>query len=429
MTESPEPNFDVRLSICITILCLYELCLGPIMIYLGYKFYENSAKMIITKRNPKLTLMHSIISAIGLMIYSPIVLIYSSNLDPLLTIYAWWANIIMYPFVAYAFVWGITTKYWLLSFRINWIKSTQNATWKMHINQTQISENWFLRHKNTLGRAQYIFRYVIIIYVIYIASYYLVISIFGDFSVIYSLSQVILLLIPVITVIITWTKTPAIYDHLHYMEECKTMIKLGAFYMLSYLLIGLSPIFGATPYMRQIIGNVVATTLSYFVLGGYQLVYALYKLYNIRDRGKSNEHHLADYVVGRQRSVSVDQRKYGDIWATLTMILGDSDQLNGFFDHLAKEFCIECGLAYIEFIQFKSLIDKELFPVKDEDFISDNKELCILNNPEIPKSFIVYANPDKVEFYARNRSQDNHVDIPNMADHETDSCRYDNLRS
>ena len=59
------------------------------------------------------------------------------------------------------------------------------------------------------------------------------------------------------------------------------------------------------------------------------------------------------------------------------MILGDAEQLNGFLEHLAKEFCLECGLAYIEFVQFKSLIDIELFPDKDDNHITDTRQLCV----------------------------------------------------
>ena len=160
--------------------------------------------MIITKRNPKFTLLHSTIAILGIMVYSPIFLLYTSNLHPLLTKYAFYGDAVVYPLVAYAFLWGLATKYWILSFKINWIKCTQNATWKMHINQLQMADNCFLKHKNTLGSTRYIQRYIFIIYTLYILSFYAVIIFAGALTIFYSMSQLVLLFIPTAIVIFAW---------------------------------------------------------------------------------------------------------------------------------------------------------------------------------------------------------------------------------
>ena len=48
---------------------------------------------------------------------------------------------------------------------------------------------------------------------------------------------------------------------------------MGGIYIICYLFVGISPIFGATDYMREIMGNIVGTTLSYFLIGLYQLLF------------------------------------------------------------------------------------------------------------------------------------------------------------
>ena len=127
---------------------------------------------------------------------------------------------------------------------------------------------------------------------------------------------------------------------------------------------------------------------------------------------------MARYIAAhRQRSVShADESKHGDIWKILMTVLSDKDHINAFFDHLAKEFCIECGLAYIEFIQFRELIDKQLFILEDDDNMTDPKQLCILSNKTIPKSFVVHADLQQLVYHARHRSNINHIDVPNLTD-------------
>ena len=258
---SEAPSLTVRITVCIIILCLYWLCWGPLVLRAGYRFKQNSDKMIITKRNPRITLLHSmVIAGTGIIIYSPIFLLYTSDFHPSLTIIAYYANLAIYPFAAYSFIWGLAVKYWWLLFKIQWIRSTQNATWKIHINQSKVDHNWFLRHKQTLGSTPYTLKIASVIYILSILSYYAVVIVYGDLSMMYSLVQLIIILIPTTISGIAWYKTPKLFDDLHYVQECRWMMRICIAYFVTYFIVGMSPMLGATDYIRQILGNIVGTT-------------------------------------------------------------------------------------------------------------------------------------------------------------------------
>eukprot|EP01084_Bolivina_argentea_P133129 234941_1 len=209
--------------------------------------------------------------------------------------------------------------------------------------------------------------------------------------------------------------TPALYDHLYYLQESRIMIIFGGIYIITYFLVGISTFFGATQYIRQILLCIVGTT-GYFFVSFWQLQFSVSKLNKI----KSTENTLINCVVSSDRNMTSqspitltsDIKQQEDIGEIMRNIVNDGDRLSAFFDHLAHEFSIECGLAYIEFVQYKQLIDQDLFVNKE--CIVETNEISVLSNIEIPQSFIVYSDINRIEYHATTTSG-LQQDVPNFA--------------
>eukprot|EP01084_Bolivina_argentea_P026161 48597_1 len=405
---------QVKIAICVAILCIYWLIWTPMLIYNIYQFYSKSNEILIQKRNPKLTCLHSIVSLIGFAFYGSIYLLYSSQFNSTISKITNKTMNITFPLIAYSFVWGVVFKYYLLCFEINWIKAMHTNAWKEQINKSENMTNFFLVYKNSYGSIKFALTVVLIILILSIAIYWIVIIIFGDITVIFSIVNLLMTLIPTLLTATFWYMTPNIFDKFDIVIECRILIIFGAIYILSYLCVAISPLFGATAYTRQITGNIVGST-AYFVVGMFELSFSLRKL-----RLSKHENDLKRYI--EHHAAGSIQEKHHNIHKSMADIMSDSDLFDIFMDHLRKEFSLEMGLAYIEFVQYKRLIDIKLFPQQNK-MIECKEQICIINNEEIPKSFIVYSDVNDVNIEQLNKQQ---LNILSLEDDKNDSLNYRN---
>ena len=368
----------VRIALFAISIFVYCLCFGSAVIWSAYRFYANADNLIIKKRNYKFTIVHSVVGVVFLTFYSPLWLLSISDFDEQITEISDILQAVLFPLVTYGFGMGIVIRYWLICFKFNLIESTQSAKWKNFINTSYTDHNnWFIKNINTLGSLPYIskaaFVYVIVCSLIFWFIKFYPKSVYTSMAfTIFSFFTYLAILLPII---VMWKNTPSIHDHIFYLAECRIFIIICSIYMVFFLLIRVSPMLGISDYARYSL-TMLNGAVAYFALSLFQLQFPLHKL-------KSKESFI------EKKSSELNEQ------ILLRDIMSGSHTLNSFMDHIGKEFSIECALSFIEFTQFKRVIDRHLHS-EDSRIVNEN-ELCILNNKEIPKSFIVYGDMQVLE--------------------------------
>eukprot|EP01084_Bolivina_argentea_P128531 227177_1 len=360
-----------RIAICIA-LFIIDCVLSTCMIYTIYLFYSKSERMLIQKRNPIFTIIHSTFLLIVVGFHNPFYVLYFSQFDEQLSSVIYNIVPFYYPILLHSITWGFALKYYLLYFEINWIKATQSHEWKMHLNEKEYDSNFFISNKYKFGCLRFCAKIAIAIIIVCVVMQWIFDLSLGRGSVMNTIARICLILLPTIFISILWCMTPKFFDNFYIVQEYRWIIILGGLYLLTYLLMGISPWFGASVYIRKLLGNIHAT-VGGFVIGMFQLVFSLKKLEN----DTTNNYNNTDNNMKRIK---------------LFEILSHSDLTNAFMTHLLKEFSVEIGLAYIEFVQFKWYFAETIFEKKETREALVDEQICIINNEEITKSIIVFGN-------------------------------------
>ena len=161
-----EQNLKWLISGCC--LAVMWLIFIPFSIYCITTLYRYREDIIIQTRYPKLTVLFGIFALISFVVTKPLyLLLYTLCDDPTPSsmdcsvVDQSTFNIIYYCYLFLFYTlwthtfWIILLRFWLIFFEANWIRSTMNKDWKIHLNPMAVQKNWYLSHKSSFGSTRY----------------------------------------------------------------------------------------------------------------------------------------------------------------------------------------------------------------------------------------------------------------------------------
>ena len=121
------------------------------------------------KRNPKITMVASLIGIVWLAVYTLAVL--AAFFDGLSILYRIFAPIsIMFNF---AFSYAILCRMWLAYYQINYHFSSSQQEWQKYIHQKALEQDWFMLNLRTYGDVIYCIKRTAIAVVVTLIIFYL----------------------------------------------------------------------------------------------------------------------------------------------------------------------------------------------------------------------------------------------------------------
>ena len=358
--------------------------------------------MIIIKRKPHLTLYLSVCSIIAISVFSPMYLYFAMDMNDFITKRIFMYTIpVLYGLCTYCFIYIFVLRFWMIFFDVKWAQASTNAQWKKIIDENE-EKCWFLTHKSTYGNTKYCSKLILIPFIITCIPI-IYIDITNDANLLWTVCNGVAMIPPLLFVTILWNKTPKINDQFRIMREAKLFCRGALCTLLLYLLMGFTPILGATQFTRYILGNIVGV-LSY---GLATLFYTCYPLYI----ALVHEH---EQMMNQLSSVATSGNKKPELTqtggisnnrrhhsATLSKVLSEEESFLMFMEHLRHEWSMELLLSFIEFAQYKKLV-MEMFTneidqnLLDQYWKSESRQHVILDNSYIPYSSIVHEGLKKI---------------------------------
>ena len=270
---------------------------------------------------------------------------------------------------------------WVIFFNIKHGQQMQKHQWCVHIDGSPASAFWFIAHKKDYGSYKFIRRVSIIYYLIEASIIFASLLIFDESLITMTIST-IFFVFEIVLIVILWLKIPNFYDTFGVQQELKYVL------VLSIPLIGIqagwSIVETIQPFDDDVywiflsIQNIVVCILT-------AIVCLVFNCYIFVGKYKYLLSENGNNVVATNQS---DKLRLVDT-------LKDEQLIDQFMAHLSNEFSVELLLSFIEFKQFKQLMES------DEDFMNEidveteslvNDTLC----SKLPKSFIVFeAHNDK----------------------------------
>lgn len=287
-------------------------------------------------------------------------------------------------------------------YTVNWVKSTVNSTWKIHLNSQMIERNWYLRHKATLGSLQYSSKIFIIIWFLFSMMYIIFILLFSKDihhqqgfkeNLVYNPVHIT----PNIIILLLWFKTPKIYDPFYIANEFGLIAMLFFAFLLIYFSIGFFFIIDLSLHISILFGNILTTLLMFIgVLIQTRWVLKKNNLFldgnSSSNKTKQNEKSLQDSINNTiQVSVEQNHKNYKNM---LCQVLRREFSFENFMIHSSNEYALECLIGYIELTQFQHLLLINYPELKERHQVTQT-QLAILSNKCIPNSSIVFNENNK----------------------------------
>eukprot|EP01084_Bolivina_argentea_P144235 253123_1 len=391
---------------------IFFFVLGPIVIYFTHIFWFHRHNLFITKRFPKTTLFICIVSILIIMFErtsSAISGIFrTSNHDPSVAEVLWWIHIISYSFLSHAIVWCAVARYWTMYYDFSWSIAIFDNKWKVYIDPVtfDIAHNWFIKHNATYGNIKWIGNRIKIVYTVMSclsATIFITAKLFNYlfFSV---LIDAFLFIAPLVWCLVTWCKTPRFHDSLLIHIEMKYTSILFIVGLLCYVCIS------GSIFLNSIIRNMLLDVFGAIIFWTYSMIATCWVSYKMKgfNRGiflDNNQLELVKYIsmssgtldsVQRQNNTDKQDDKKE---VALEKVLCNQEYFDALIEHVINEFSLELILVIIECIQFKAFLLQN-----QNGFETDNKIMyhignAILNNDNIPKSFIVHGELNEVVNY------------------------------
>eukprot|EP01084_Bolivina_argentea_P281532 481708_1 len=388
---------NVKWTIWWTFTMICWICLTPVLCYWTYRFSKYKNNLIVQKRHQKIAILIAIFSIFVVCVERPLYLLrYTLNAE---TIKVTDTNIPTFTLIIYYIqevlgdtiipnAWLLTLRYWLIHFNVKWTKNTIDSKWKIHLNADQVKKNWYLKNKSTYGNLSWILKRLMIIISILISIHLTMEILFPKGFVFATLVSFLLIITPMIIPYILYIKMRKFQDKFYIMQEFRN-ITINIFVgTVAYLLIGMSPSFGVSAFLRAVMVaclRVIMNTSSLAI----QLWWVMHII------NKDNKI-LLSWNTERELSIdSVASTSKSDIQnhiVQMQTILKDENSFEQFMQHLSKEWSMELLVALIEISQMQSVM-KTYFNIESSN--DDTMKLLsvqdsLLQNESIPESYVVY---------------------------------------
>eukprot|EP01083_Nonionella_stella_P269877 913456_1 len=365
----------------------------PILGFYLYQFSKRKDELCIAKRYPFLVRVCTLLTILVIPVSSSLNSV--RRLSPLLhtndTAYTTLArvqNIIVGPTV-YAIDWLFITRVWLISYDLNYANSNMNKQWKSHLDLTLIDQDFWLKHRNTYGNANYMLRFTFVMFTIYTIPTIVLVQIYigtDTMKLIDPYLGLTLHLSIVFILIFFYIRLPRVLDLFYLRWEVKrfVLILIGGLFWFILMNQVIQRVNNDTVIIIAFVLKMNTSILGYLAMSLTSTSLILRKL----DGGLSSSHLKQ---INRQNA------------RELQRVLLDPHNFELFVQHLAREFCIETILSFIEMVQFKHLINVK-FAIDinlgrsvsydgdcelDTELFYDFDRCDINRNTAIPRSFIV----------------------------------------
>ena len=382
--------------------------------YWMYKFYKTRETLIIRKRKPSLVMLSYIpLWTFWIIVISANLIVQPEimNADRAETSGDIVNDFIGLPFL-FIYVAINASRFWLIFYMINYNAAVINNQWQSVIDPTNSDKNWYMQHKEKLGTWISIRKWVII----YALIPYLIVTISRLFrrfaetnSDIYGLQYdlgedihgqlrsfvhgIFGFVFPLILFVYILCKIPKYHDNIGIRKEliwtiyaniCIFIVNV-AWIIYTYLPFEdktekiAIPIYYAICRATFTIPSYIATRLPLKTFDEIldRRVHDSWKLRELVHRKTFNELQLIqdmkddDPKNTDQENVAIVNRK------ALKQTLKTEDLFDAFMNHLFGEYCAECLLSIVEFIQFKNKIIRQNEDIQFE-----------INEIQLPRSFI-----------------------------------------
>ncbi len=163
-----------------------------------------------------------------------------------------YAEIIINNLTGQPMGWLVMIRYWLIHYNVQWTKVTLASKWKIHLNQSEVNRNWYLRHRSTFGNVSYVLkRVMIIVFVIVIINliYLFLVNIdeFDPWIIIGALFNIT----PLISVFVLYFKIRKFDDNFYIITELKRIVMAYIFGIVSWVIIDSSTEYATSSYQRD----------------------------------------------------------------------------------------------------------------------------------------------------------------------------------
>eukprot|EP01083_Nonionella_stella_P058738 153785_1 len=229
---------------------------------------------------------------------------------------------------------------WIVYFKLKFGAQMQQQKWSVYIDPPETSNKslWFIEHQKSFGK----YRYIAICFFIYYlieAAFLLVLHLFTI-----HLHHVIdsgLFLIKAIPLVVMWCKIPAFYDTFGLKNELRYALFSAWIALMLYILwIVLDMVFGFDIWLFFVLNLTQGISVGSVVI--------IFNSYIFVSKYKGSIQFTDDVAVNGK---------------TLTIGLSETlkhDHLMGkFAKHLLDEWSVELILSFIEFNQFKQLMEND----------------------------------------------------------------------
>ena len=437
-------------AISISISSGYLLLFVPVLIYYAFRFEAYSTKdWLIMNRYPSIVKYTNVLVILISCISNPIMCILRIsplNIEsPQMHTIIQYFQIIIFSFMFYGTFLFIILKYWLICYDLNLcLSNIKGSYWKRHLNPKYIDhlkyDNFWIRHKRSLGSYSFMIKICIIIWIILWISLNITIMTTMNINSINALRILCGLHLIVIIVIFAgiYIQLPSNLDVLYVRYEIKiTVCTVIVAIIMIAIFSGFLKVINIWDHYIAIIFWCISSiiimtagilTQTFWILRKGETNSNLNsKTDNNKSRKKrrsaynalsnTNTSEANTYSLQSAETDGIDsmdnEQKYNDddeSVITLNDILMDEHEFVDFVEYLCKQFCIQIMLCFVEMVQLKNCIDDRfeilnqdkyaLCPIAEDENSQNSFEKlyhydsCNLKgNESIPVSFIVYEKP------------------------------------
>eukprot|EP01083_Nonionella_stella_P176382 616890_1 len=338
----------------------------------------------------------------------------------------------VYPLCAHGGVYALLYRFWMIYFDFIFSESLENQQWKIQINPTGSSykEQWIIEHRKDYGNPKWIAIRCAVAYVV-VALFSATLRLLGPLGLFdpntASTIDSGLYLMPLVSIFVLWIKIPAWKDSFLVKDELKWIVFIYAIALCGNLTLviffKINPDFNM--YWNEALWVVVVLlTCSSLIFMQTQYIFVQIRRDAVYFRHIFSAIAVADHSVyevsmdsaaSTPTSPSTPSSPRSSSHANhmrLCDMLGNKAAWNLFMHHISTEFSTECIFSFIEFTQFRLLLEA------DETFMAQIKQYTTVNVHAEPS-----LSPSKTPKLKRKKNTDSYENVV-LLDEETVPLSY-----
>ena len=405
-------------SLVVGIVCwsIMHVIILPYDIYWCYQFWKQRQELIIKKREPVLFIIFSTAVSIFLFLAMTSIMIQYEvrdyNTSPHMQYIFNEAYFLAYmPFLWVTVLVGVG-RYWIIFYKMKHTQAIINNKWQSVLDPNIGKQNWYLKNVKTWGSRKYIQKWLVIYIIIgYLCSnvgYVITDNLISWMSLAgYAMFALFCLLTPMTMFVFILCKIPAFKDDIGIKSEIRYCL------WVLILMIVINIIFvpitryqsanGQTAqsnlihiewYAMTLFTRVVATCIT------LRSTRSIMKRYDEMLHGRYGSEPINMMALAQEITYAKLSKDGDDTYSKnngiesgqdITDALKTQALFDAFMEQLFSEYCAECLLSIVEFMQYKSKMKEEF---QDVEF-KDDQDIMSIELPEkIVRSRIVYDNSD-----------------------------------